>query len=269
MIETKRPTKMKIHILVILISIIFSNNIFAQQLSSSKCYYYKNKASVYTDNTAFIIDFETKKITELYKDIDSEFYITETKYITKEEVEKLKFSDPELYKYYTNDCDLYFNKQNNNLLSIVGPYISYENEYSSGGGAHPSYGKQYITYNLETNNKANLLDIFEKSDILEALLNDKIIQQHLSKMDPKDLDELFHHLYFEDLDFGKHILKQFAFHHIKNNKVAVRIGVTHGNEMARGTFAQIGIYLPIPKELKDTFTKAMDKKTLMKDMAKN
>ena len=260
---------MKIHILVILILSIFSNNIFAQQLSTTKCYYFNNNATVCLDNTTIIIDFEARKIIELYKNINAEYYITETKDITKEEVEKLKITDPKLYKYYTNDCDLYFNKQKNDLLSIVGPYISYKNEYSCGGGAHPSYGKKYITYNIETNNEVNLLDIFKQSDLFEALLIDPFIQQHLSKKDPKDLHELFDHLYFEDLDFGKHMLKQFAFHHIKNDMVAIRIGISHGNELARGNFSQIGIYLPIPDQLNNFLIKAENEKTLMKDMDKN
>jgi len=258
---------MKITNYLLLLFCISANHSLAQ--NEIKYSNYKNKSIVWLDHSALIIDHTSKNIKELYQEVNKEGYRTEMGYISEEKVKQLKYSDPESYDYYKNSGDHYAEKLNYHMLSVVGPYISFKHDYYYEGGAHPAYGIEFKNYNMETESEISLLDIFEEIDILNALLNDKFIQQFLSKNDPKSLDELFHHLYFEDLNFGKHMLKHFSFHHIKDNKVAIRIGVSHGNEMARGTFAEVGIYLPIPVELKDAFTKAVNEKTLMKDMVVN
>jgi len=44
-------------------------------------------------------------------------------------------------------------------------------------------------------------------------------------------------------------LTSFAFHHIKGDQVAVRVGLSHSYEVCRGTFAQVGLYLTPQAEL--------------------
>jgi hypothetical protein len=44
-------------------------------------------------------------------------------------------------------------------------------------------------------------------------------------------------------------LRHFAFHHVEGNKVAVRIGLSHGAEVWRGHLTQMGLLLPIPARL--------------------
>ena len=258
---------MKITTYILLFFCISPNHLLAQnEINSSN---YKNKSIVWLDHSALIIDHTSKNIKELYQEIDREGYRTEMGYISKEKVQQLKYSDSERYDYYKNSGDHYAEKLNYHMLSVVGPYISYKHDYYYEGGAHPAYGIEFKNYNMETESEISLLDIFKEIDILNALLNDKFIQQFLSKKDPKSLDELFNNLLISDYSFGKHILNQFAFHHIKEDKIAIRIGITHSNEMARGTFAQVGIYLPIPKDLKDILIHSKNEKTLMKNMVVN
>ena len=254
--------------IMFLLSFCISDNLLLAQneLRSSN---YKNKSIIWLEHTALIIDHSSKSINELYQEIDRKGYRTEMGYISEKEVDQLKYSDPEEYDYYKNSGDNYAEKLNYHMLSVVGPYISFKHDYYYEGGAHPAYGIEFNTYNIETESEVSLLDIFKEDDILNALLNDKFIQQFLSKKDPKNLDELFNNLFISDYSIGKHILNQFSFHHIKEDKIAIRIGITHSNEMARGTFAQVGIYLPIPKDLKNLLINSKNEKTLMKNMAVN
>jgi hypothetical protein len=59
-------------------------------------------------------------------------------------------------------------------------------------------------------------------------------------------------VYYLDAD----MLQNFAFHHVKGDQVAVRIGLSHGCEVARGALTQIGLYLPIPKALAEPLAAA-------------
>lgn len=135
------------------------------------------------------------------------------------------------------------------MLSIVGPYISFEVSYYAEGGAHPSYGTFYKVINIINGKRVSLKQLFSKKVLFKTLIADSVIKKALSAT-PRNLDELF-----KNADGGcemfihESILSSFAFHHIKNNKVAVRIGISHGCEINRGDFTQIGIYLPIPKNL--------------------
>ncbi|MOA38312.1 hypothetical protein D3C78_1599830 [compost metagenome] len=45
------------------------------------------------------------------------------------------------------------------------------------------------------------------------------------------------------------MLEYFSFHHVKGNQVAVRLGLGHGCETARGSLTVLGMYLPIPPAL--------------------
>ena len=259
--------KITTYIFILLSLSIGTNHLFAQnEINSSN---YKNKSIIWLEHTALIVDHTTKSIKELYKEIDREGYRTEMGYISDEKVKQLKYSDPDRYDYYKTSGDNYAEKLNYHMLSVVGPYISFKHDYYYEGGAHPAYGIEFNTYNMETESEISLLDIFEEIDILNALINDEFIQQFLSKKDPKSLDELFNNLMRSDYSFGKHILNQFAFHHIKEDKIAIRIGITHSNEMARGTSAEVGIYLPIPKDLKNLLIHSKNEKTLMKNMVVN
>ena len=157
------------------------------------------------------------------------------------------------------------------MLSIVGPYASFKG--SSGGycegAAHPSAFQWIGARNLKTGKKASLTEIFAASDLYQALLGDGVIKKALKDERPANLDELLDATeggckYY----IGKHILSAFAFHHVKGDKVAVRIGLSHGCEVMRGNFGQLGIYLPIPAKLQKALREAERGGTLMKQMGK-
>lgn len=148
------------------------------------------------------------------------------------------------------------------IHSSVGPYASVKYEYYFEGGAHPAYGTFYEVMDARSQNLITLLDIFKEEDVFEALLNDGVIQNALYET-PSTIDELI-----EFTDGGcemlleENLLESFSFHHIKDDKVAIRIGLTHGCAAARGNLTELGLYLPIPQGEKSWFLAANENKTL-------
>lgn len=231
--------------------------------------HHKKKSVVWLDNAAFIVDHKNKSVRELYSDMDNAYYITETADYTVKEVEKMiaNGSDPEYWEGETK----YMQQEFNNMLSIVGPYVSYQSDYYYEGGAHPSYGTGYRTYHMQTDTSIQLQEIFDEKDIVAALQKDKFIQKYLTAekyYDDNTLKSLFDHLDGEcAYYFSMDNLSHFAFHHIKGNQVAVRIGISYGCEAMRGNFAQVGIYLPMNRKFKKMINKAIKNQVLMKDLS--
>jgi hypothetical protein len=151
------------------------------------------------------------------------------------------------------------------VLSVVGPIVSREDSYAGNcpGTAHPFASRTYSTFDLRTGKEADLRDWFPEDAIRKALLGDRLVQKALDVDHPGlptlttllvalDGTQSPDCLYF----FEKDMVKHFAFHHVKGNQVAVRIGLTHGCEAARGNLTQLGIYLPIPKALAGPLARA-------------
>jgi hypothetical protein len=230
--------------------------------------HHKKKSVVWLDNAAFIVDHKNKSVRELYSDMDNAYYITETADYTVKEVEKMiaNGSDPEYWEGETK----YMQQEFNNMLSIVGPYISYQSDYYYEGGAHPSYGTGFLAYNMKTDTVVRLQDIFDEKDILDALQKDEFIQKYLTAekyYDYNTLKSLFDHLDGEcAYYFSMDNLSHFAFHHVKEDMVGVRIGISYGCEAMRGNFTQIGIYLPMNRKFKKMIKKAIKNNVLMKDL---
>lgn len=151
------------------------------------------------------------------------------------------------------------------ILSQVGPILSVNVSLYWEGGAHPGHLARISTVNLDKDKTPFLLtDIFPEDQILSALLNDKVVKKALRNKKPRNLAELI-----QVADGGCEIsfysLKEaFAFHHIKGNNVAIRIGLPHGCEAMRGNYTEIGIYLPIPVHLKSLLDQASRRGALMK-----
>ena len=154
---------------------------------------------------------------------------------------------------YQNDDDYpdyYYFIDSYNILSLVGPYLSYEYIYEGSGGAHPIYGSFYRTLNLSNKLEVSLDELFDKEILLSVLLKDSLIQAHLKNKTPKTLKELE-----ESLDGGCEIsfynfLKSFSIKAIQSDKVEVEFGLTHGCEVMRGNFTSFSILLPLSNELK-------------------
>jgi len=76
-----------------------------------------------------------------------------------------------------------------------------------------------------------LYEFFDRSQVERALQNDPFLRK--SEKD-KDSNCVFMLEGFE---------RSFAFHHLQGNQVAVRVGLTHGCEAARGNLTQLGLLL--------------------------
>lgn len=161
-------------------------------------------------------------------------------------------------------------------LSKVGPLVSIEIDTKSNceGAAHSTDSHEFKTMAAD-GKRLRLTDIFNKDDIYEALMQDKVVQSALSSINahPKNFYELQRELSRDDglgvsvfqgrpgkdpLDIflNNNMLSNFAFHHLEGNKVAVRLLADYGSEAARNQMTQLGIALPIPAGLKNALANA-------------
>jgi hypothetical protein len=162
------------------------------------------------------------------------------------------------------------------LLSVVGSIVSYE-EFegtSCEGAAHPSAITLYAAVDAaHPGKKPRLTDLFPDADVLRALLSDAVVKKHAPKTPPKTTEALVKALESSDPEceysFGGDLLNRFAFHHVEGQKVAVRIGLSHGCEVARGKLTQLGILLAVPPALQQALERASTRAEgfLMRDQA--
>ncbi len=148
------------------------------------------------------------------------------------------------------------------IASLVGPFLSVAESLYWEGGAHPGHLARLVTVNLDTGKSPVLLtDIFPEKDIVRALLKDRFMRKHATGRLPGTLDDI------RNLDGGCEvgfdlINESFVFHHVRGDEVAVRIGLPHGCEAMRGTYTELGVYLPIPPPLAGSFGRAERNRTL-------
>jgi tetratricopeptide (TPR) repeat protein len=207
---------------------------------------------------------------------------------------------------YNGDIDLTYFKSgwyyntDYQMLSIVGPYVSFLSTYDGSGGAHPIYGNVLCvselgrveasepqdtstapydttekfekmiraTKNLRETDKshAKITDIFQEKDVFNALMKDSIILAHLPKFKPKNLKELSDSLDGEcEMDFS-YLLESFAIRSIRHDTAVILFGLTHGCEVEKGNFTIIEIELPIPNISKKMFEEAAKNKTTIEDI---
>jgi LysM repeat protein len=183
--------------------------------------------------------------------------------------------DKSLYK--NNPCEY---KRNFALLSVVGSIATIsDTEYTSCKTMkHPSIDHNFRVIDLAKSAQAvKLTDFFLESDILAALLNDKIIKLSLKDKTPTTLTELFNVLEWSEIvikdctytlpiDF----LSQFAFHHVIARQVAIRLHLQPMTNACESKNAQLGFYLPIPTTLKMALNRAQMQNSgfLMQDQLK-
>ncbi|MEM7583870.1 MAG: hypothetical protein AAF560_10855 [Acidobacteriota bacterium] len=155
------------------------------------------------------------------------------------------------------------------VLSIVGPYISYQ-MFSDGyteGAAHPWSHVTFETKHMGTGEVVELTEIFSEAAILEALLADSVIRRALEGQPPESLGELFDRVDGGcEFNLSQRSLTSFAFHHIQEDKIAVRLGLSHGCEVQRGSFTQLGLALDIPSELREASRSAASRGLLMDEL---
>jgi hypothetical protein len=157
-------------------------------------------------------------------------------------------------------------EQSLGLLSWVGPYLSFrqEDNWNCKGTAHPGAFSQFQTLDTRTKKPVALTALFPDNQILKALLADSVVRKALASQASKKTfassQELLNTLVENNSEceyaFDEDMLEHFAFHHIQGQQVAVRIGLSHGCEAARGFLTQLGILLPIPPGLKQALNEA-------------
>lgn len=145
------------------------------------------------------------------------------------------------------------------LRSLVGPLLSVETHgggYSE-GAAHPYAYADIKAYDVRTGAPAKLTDWFPARDIHAALLGDALVRRAVehTKPRPQTLERLVWAIQgYQSADctwgFSEDLLSRFTFHHVAGDRVAVRFGLSHGCEVARGRLTVLAVYLPIPPELR-------------------
>lgn len=176
---------------------------------------------------------------------------------------------------------------NYEMLSVVGPVISYAVDWYSEGGAHPSYGKAITTLDISKldsagdkggnirESTANLAELFGEEAVFRQLAANPSVRAAIRGQfsdiggavhdDPRSLDEL---LKAADggcrASMGESLLTDFHFLYRLDKRIAVvEIGLTHGCEAMRGEFTFLPpIYLEIPDNLAEDFERAVHGGTL-------
>ena len=108
---------------------------------------------------------------------------------------------------------------------------------------------------------AKLTDLFPEQEVIDALMADKLVRRRLGAgaRRPATADELVGMLEGSsecEYAFEADMLNRWAIHHVDGDRVAVRIGLSHGCEAARGMITQIGILLKIPERLRASIAAA-------------
>ncbi|WP_244227006.1 hypothetical protein [Corallococcus aberystwythensis] len=178
----------------------------------------------------------------------------------------------------TQDTTDWEASQSFNVLSVVGPWVSYED--SNGGytgGAHPYASRIYVTEDVTKGKDAfNLLDVFPEKDVLKALKADGYVRKFMG--DPKAFESAKTvEALLASLEAGEdcvgfeygldNVKRSVAFHHVEGDKVAVRISFGYAAEMCRGNMYVVGLLLPIPASLQPALERARTRQEgfLMKD----
>lgn len=140
------------------------------------------------------------------------------------------------------------------LLSSFGPYVSYRTEWYYEGGAHPSYGTAYRAVVVgDTLTAADLRQLFSEEALYEALRRTPLAHDLAPAATTLGalLDALAER-YECEMDVGG-FYSSFFVREATADSAAVVVGLTHGCEVARGTFTTIPLRLPIPPDTEDFF----------------
>ena len=155
------------------------------------------------------------------------------------------------------------------LLSIVGSVVSYRTDWYSEKGGTPSYGTKYTAVDLDQVDKRITLDwLFSKEDVFKELMKQGIIRKSLRGKRPQNLDQLFKYIHKScRLDVSERLLGQFAFYDLDRDQAKIRIGLSHGCESHRGSFAELSLSLKGQSRLLRDMRLAKRQRLLMKHLS--
>ncbi|MDM8557773.1 LysM peptidoglycan-binding domain-containing protein [Candidatus Parabeggiatoa sp. HSG14] len=155
------------------------------------------------------------------------------------------------------------------LLSVVGNIASLKDEDSL-EGKESDIRFKVIDF-TQPDLTIKLTDFFKESDILKAILADKLVKKALTKTQLETISTfsaLSEALEWSEIRFKscsyqlpEDFLSQFAFHHIKKNEVAIRLNLFPGVDTCYSKKIQLGFYLPIPTVLKSALNQAKSSNT--------
>ena len=164
------------------------------------------------------------------------------------------------------------------VLSVVGPWVSYERSSAGySGGAHPYEHTDYVATDVTRDpDSVSLLAVFPEREVLAALKADGFVKKHISDATAfkkaGTVEELLSSLEAGEDCVGFErgfdgVKRSFAFHHLEGDKVAVRIAFGYAAEVCRGNKFVVGLLLPIPPALKSALGRAEKREEgfLMKD----
>jgi len=157
------------------------------------------------------------------------------------------------------------------VVGVVGPWVTVEHTWYYEGGAHPSYGQIWVARDITRPGapRVDLTDLWPEKVVLDALLADKVVQQARKGATgrPETVQALLQSLDGGcDMDLGPRLQSAWVIHSVRGDKVAVRLGASHGCEVARGNFTQLGVWLPIPDGMKTVVQQADQRGTLYEDL---
>ncbi|MEB3221927.1 MAG: hypothetical protein VKS61_07590 [Candidatus Sericytochromatia bacterium] len=154
-------------------------------------------------------------------------------------------------------CDGY-RMQQLKVTAQVGRYLSTEVMNTGtprGGAAHPWVNKTLETLDMATGKPVSLDTLFPAHSLFDAMMKDSVVKEALAGAKPKNLEELREALAGKKTQDGlfrfptEGLFDHFSFHHVKGDQVAVRLALEPAAGVSRGTYAQLGLYMAIPKEL--------------------
>lgn len=204
-------------------------------------------------------------IDTIYEDVNEEYYFSEDdQEYTSADLERIKLVDSLKFKSIIENEEYYSEQTSHKLLSLVGPYLSYVHNYAYDGGAHPSYGTNFITYNIQTKEAFSLRDFYADSLLFEVLIDNEFILNYVNADEVKTLEELLF-AFAEEADCMYRLdLSDFCFGKFKRDQLIVILGLTYNCEVARGNFMEVKLSLDAPENLKKDLKKASKAHLLMK-----
>ena len=156
------------------------------------------------------------------------------------------------------------------LLSVVGTIASLQDseEFHCQDTSHPTIESRFMSIDLaKAGRKAKLTDLFAQADILKALLADSVIKSALEQAKSSKLPTTLKELYeiFEWIEIPVQgciyhlpadFLSQFAFHHVNDNQIAVRLKLQPLALGCQTENKQLGFYLPLPANFQSAVKQA-------------
>jgi hypothetical protein len=153
-----------------------------------------------------------------------------------------------IYEDRTEEIDGAASEDSFTMLSVTGPIVAFDHSWYGEGGAHPSYGIRRKTVDITAPGMdVNLIGLFDRRALRDALVAHPALSQQFGDVPPAEVEDVIAALDGGcEMDLGKGLTKEFSIGAMTDTTVAVQLGVSHGCEVARGTFTTLDLVLPRP-----------------------